>query len=122
MSLNCIEYNSVFKILTIVRFKDRFRYQLAGVLAGGWCTNLQLSLLRDTSQQLNEIEINGTTHRSYSMQSVIVFNFFLFVTLTEEIFVSQSCSWDRLNWMNRKTNRDFEELDNLKRYMSCSQS
>lgn len=78
------------------RIKDRFRYMLSGVLAGGRCANLQMSLLQETAKPLQEDEL-------------------------DEIFTSQSCSWDRLAWMNRKTNMEGEELENLKRYMSCRQ-
>ena len=78
------------------RIKDRFRYMLSGILAGGRCANLQMSLLQETAKSLQEEEL-------------------------DDIFTSQSCSWDRLAWMNRKTNMEGEELENLRRYMSCRQ-
>ena len=78
------------------QYKDRFSYLLSGVLAGGRCANLQMSLLRETAKPLTDDEL-------------------------DEIFTSQTCSWDRLAWMNRKTNMEQEELENLKRYMSCRQ-
>ena len=78
------------------RIKDRFRYMLSGILAGGRCANLQMSLLQETARPLVQEEL-------------------------DEIFSSQSCSWDRLAWMNRRTNIEGEELENLRHYMSCRQ-